>query len=318
MAKAASWGSKAVSDTVDESAKYDKEYYRALFEKRKEAPAVVPVRMALVGRENTAKTGLAVDLIRQNKPEGIISIFDFDNSAASTVNHNFADDENIQVFPIYDEADESLFNDDNTVKWHAVIDKVGRFANLLAEDIRENPDDHAGFVFDGGSTFMKWCEFSMNWMLQNRSRNKINVDDGDRFNQAEWRFRNQMCRDLINRMHSLPLQYGVFTFHLKDIRNYVDSGTGGKVLMTIGTRPDWVDGTQRMMSSQIFLTRYMKEADQAAGVMVDKALGKDEWEIRGIIEEMKGKNMEHLGTEHTVLNVKGGKISWTGLPFLEW
>ena len=167
MAKAASggWGSKAVSDTVDESAKYDKEYYRALFEKRKEAPSVVPVRMALVGRENTAKTGLAVDLIRQNKPEGIISIFDFDNSAASTVNHNFADDENIQVFPIYDEADESLFNDDNTVKWHAVIDKVGRFANLLAEDIRENPDDHAGFVFDGGSTFMKWCEFSMNWML---------------------------------------------------------------------------------------------------------------------------------------------------------
>ena len=88
--------------------------------------------------------------------------------------------------------------------------------------------------------------------------------------------------------------------------------------MTIGTRPDWVDGTQRMMSSQIFLTRYMKEADQAAGVMVDKALGKDEWEIRGIIEEMKGKNMEHLGTEQTVLNVKGGKISWTGLPFLEW
>ncbi len=314
---AATWGAKA-ADAVDETPKYGKEYYRALFDKRKATPSVVPVRMALVGRENTAKTGLAVDLIRQNKPKGLITIFDFDNSAASTVHHNFDKDENIQVIPIYDEGDESLFNDDNTVKWHAVIDKVGRFANLLAEDIKANPDDHAGFIFDGGSTFMKWCEFSMNWMLQNRSKNKINVEDGDRFNQAEWRFRNQMFRDIINRMHSLPLQYGFFTFHLKDIRNYVDSGTGGKVLMTIGSKPDWVDGTQRIMTSQVFLTRYMSKADQAAGVMADKSLGDNEWEIRGIIEEMKGKNMEHLGTENTVLNVKAGKIKWTGLPMLKW
>ena len=88
--------------------------------------------------------------------------------------------------------------------------------------------------------------------------------------------------------------------------------------MTIGSRPDWVDGTQRIMTSQVFLTRYMNKADQAAVGQVDKSLKDGEWEIRGIIEEMKGRNMEHLGTEHTILNVKGGKIKWSGLPMLEW
>jgi len=315
-----SWGAQAVSNAnpADAGSKYDAQYYRTLFEKNKAAKNLIPVRMALVGTENTAKTGLAVSIIRQNKPKGRITIFDFDNSATATVGHNFPDDDEIQVIPIYDEADESLFNDDNTVKWHAVIDKVGWFANLLAEDMRQNPEDHAGFVFDGGSTFLKWCEFGMNWMLQNRSKNSINVADGDRFNQAEWRFRNQMFRDIINRMHSLPVQYGMFTFHLKAIKNYVDGGGGSKVLMTIGQRPDWVDGTQRIVNAQIFLNRYMNKPDAAAGVKADKNLSDGEWEIRGVVEEMKGKNMELLGKEFVVLNVKGGKVSWNGIKDLQW
>ncbi len=314
-----SWGAKAVATAnPDAGSKYDAGYYRDLFERNKAAKNQIPVRMALVGTENTAKTGLAVSIIRQNKPKGRITIFDFDNSATATVGHNFPDDDDIHVIPIYDEADESLFNDDNTVKWHAVIDKVGWFANLLAEDMRQNPEDHAGFVFDGGSTFLKWCEFGMNWMLQNRSKNAINVADGDRFNQAEWRFRNQMFRDIINRMHSLPVQYGMFTFHLKAIKNYVDGGGGSKVLMTIGQRPDWVDGTQRIVNAQIFLNRYMNKPDPAAGVKADKSLSDGEWEIRGIVEEMKGKNMELLGKEFVVLNVKGGKVSWNGIKELQW
>ena len=315
-----SWGAKAVAtaNPSDAGSKYDAGYYRDLFERNKAAKNQIPVRMALVGTENTAKTGLAVSIIRQNKPKGRITIFDFDNSATATVGHNFPDDDDIHVIPIYDEADESLFNDDNTVKWHAVIDKVGWFANLLAEDMRQNPEDHAGFVFDGGSTFLKWCEFGMNWMLQNRSKNAINVADGDRFNQAEWRFRNQMFRDIINRMHSLPVQYGMFTFHLKAIKNYVDGGGGSKVLMTIGQRPDWVDGTQRIVNAQIFLNRYMNKPDPAAGVKADKSLSDGEWEIRGVVEEMKGKNMELLGKEFVVLNVKGGKVSWNGIKELQW
>ncbi len=310
-----SWGAKA-SDAAGEGPKYDADYYRNLYSTRRVTAA--PVRMALVGRENTAKTGLAVSIIRQNNPTGRITIFDMDNSASSTIHHAFPDDENIVVIPLYDEGDESLFNDDNTVQWHRVIDKMGWFSSMLAQEMREDPDAHAGFIFDGGSTFMKYCEFSMNWMLQNRSKNAINVADGDRFNQAEWRFRNQMFRDQINRLHSLPCQYGMFTFHLKDIRNYVDNGSGGKVLMSIGERPDWVDGTQRVMTSQVFLTRYMKKADQAAGVKADKKLDDGEWEIRGTIEEMKGKNMEQLGSEHVILNVKDGEVTWNGLSDLMW
>ena len=37
--------------------KYGAEYYRELFNKKRESHA--PIRMALVGKENTAKTGLA-------------------------------------------------------------------------------------------------------------------------------------------------------------------------------------------------------------------------------------------------------------------
>ena len=308
------WGATAESAKEAKSPKYDGDYYRDLFTTRRTTHA--PVRMALVGRENTAKTGLAVDLIRQTMPKGRITIFDLDNSAASTIRHAYPDDDDIHIIPLYDEADESLFNADNTVRWHAVIEKAGWYINMLAEDMRENPDDHAGFIFDGGSSFQKWCEFAMTWLLLNRSKNPIDVAQGDRFNQAEWRTRNQYFRDTISRLISLPCRFGCFTFHLKDIKNYVDNGSGGKVLMSVGERPDWVDGTQRMMNQQIFLTRYMKKGDQAAGVKSDKTLKDGEWVVKACIEEMKGKNMEYVGTTHTILTVKSGKVEWTGLPFL--
>ena len=103
-----SWGAKAVeSANPDSASKYDKDYYRSLFEKKKAAQTNIPVRLALVGTENTAKTGLGVSIIRQNNPDGLITIFDFDNSAAATIGHNFPDDENIRIIPIYDESDES-------------------------------------------------------------------------------------------------------------------------------------------------------------------------------------------------------------------
>ena len=90
------------------------------------------------------------------------------------------------------------------------------------------------------------------------------------------------------------------------------------VLMIIGYRPEWVYGTQSIMIHLIFFTLYMKKADAAAGVKSDKTLKDGEWAVRGIVEEMKGKNMELLGSEHTILSVKGGKVEWNGIPELEW
>ena len=86
--------------------------------------------------------------------------------------------------------------------------------------------------------------------------------------------------------------------------------------MTVGDRPDWDKGTMRKFSQQIFLNRYMKKADIAAGVKGDKKLADGEWAIRGTIEEMKGKHMEYVGTTHTILSIKDGKVEWTGLPFV--
>tara|TARA_R110000744_G_scaffold37680_3_gene86201 strand:- start:471 stop:1283 length:813 start_codon:yes stop_codon:yes gene_type:complete len=270
--------------------------------------------MALVGKENTCKTGLALDLAGAESGK-TITIFDFDNSAAETVAHLYPDAKNINIISLYDEGDESLFNEDNTTNWVALIDKVGWFVNLISEDINANPEEHGAFIFDGGSTFMKWCEFAMTGVLLRRGTIK---DEGDSFNQKEWRTRNQLFRDIINRVHALPLDKIYFTFHLKDNKTFVDVGGGSKGLVKIGEKVDWVEGTQRIVSQQIFLARYRKKANESSGVKGDDKLKEDEWVVRATIEEMKGRGMELVGTTHDVLSIKSKKVVWSGLPDLKW
>ena len=307
-----SWGKTATKEP--EAPKYGREHMRAMLERQKSRVNRTPVRMALVGKENTCKTGLALDLANVESGK-TITIFDFDNSARETVAHVYPKAKNIQVISLYDEGDESIFNEDNTTNWSALIDKVGWFVNLISEDITANPDNHEAFIFDGGSTFMKWCEFAMTSKLLERGTIK---EEGDSFNQKEWRTRNQLFRDIINRVHSLPIAKVFFTFHLKDHKTYVDVGGGSKGLMKIGEKVDWVDGTQRIVSQQIFLARYKNKADDAAGVKGDDTLDDNEWVVRGTVEEMKGRGMELVGTTYDILNIKGKKVVWKGLPDLKW
>jgi len=316
-----SWGNatKAVpAATVNPADKtaYDADYYKALFNNNQ--AKYRPVRMALVGRENTAKTGLALDLCRAEIEAGKkVVILDVDNSAKQTVDYLFPGKENVVVLPLFDEMDDSIFNEDNSVNYTALIDKVSWFTNIIADQIKDG-EEYGAVVFDGGSTFLKWCEQAMTYVLQNRSKNPVNPEDGDRFNQAEWRIRNKLFRDTIQRIHGLDVPKVFFTFHLKPIQEYVDNGSGGKVLMSVGERPEWEKGTMRCFSQQIFLTRFMKRPDPAAGVKGDKTLADGEWAVRANIEEMKGQHMEHLGESHTILSVKDKKVKWNGLPFLVW
>ena len=89
-------------------------------------------------------------------------------------------------------------------------------------------------------------------------------------------------------------------------------------MMKVGEKPEWDRGTMRLFSQQIFLSRYMKRADSAAGVKADASLKDGEWVVKATIEEMKGQHMEHLGETHTILKVANGGVEWTGLPFLKW
>ena len=306
------WGQSTTAEP--ETAKYGREHMRAVFERQKARMNRTPVRMALVGKENTCKTGLALDLsdVASGKT---VTVLDFDNSARETVAHLYPDAKNINVLSLYDESDEAIFNEDNTTNWSSLIDKVGWFVNLLSEDIQENPESHGAVIFDGGSTFMKWCEFAMTDKLLERGTIK---DEGDSFNQKEWRTRNQLFRDIVNRVHALTIDKVFFTFHLKDHKTYVDVGGGSKGLMKIGEKVDWVDGTQRIVSQQIFLARYRNKADDAAGVKGDDSLGEDEWVVRATVEEIKGKGMELVGSTHDILSIKGKKVKWNGIPDLKW
>jgi hypothetical protein len=290
-------------------------HYADLFNRKRERTQAI--RMALVGKENTAKTGTAIDLARQHVgADKQIIIFDVDNSAVQTVAANFPDDENIHVIPLYDELDDTIFNDDNSTNYTALIDKMGHFINIVAQKCRDG--EVGAVVMDGMSSFLKWCEHAMTDVLMNRSKNPVNVEDGDKFNQAEWRIRNQLFRDIANRAHQLPVDAVFFTFHLKDKKQFADVGNGQKGLMKIGEEPEWEKGTMRLFSQQLWMTRYTKKGDLAAGVKADPKLADGAWEIRASIEEMKGFNQEHLGTTHTVLSVKDGKVEWFGLPFLNW
>lgn len=296
-----------------------KAHYAELFNRKRERTQAI--RMAMVGKENTAKTGSAVDLALQHlksvgKEDAGVAIFDIDNSAIQTIAANYPDNDNIFVIPLYDELDDTIFNEDNSTNYTALIDKMGHFINIVAQKCRDG--EIGAVILDGMSSFLKWCEHAMTDVLMNRSKNPVNVEDGDKFNQAEWRIRNQLFRDIANRAHQLPVDAVFFTFHLKDKKQFADVGNGQKGLMKIGEEPEWEKGTMRLFSQQLWFTRYTKKGDLAAGVKADPSLDEGAWEIRCSIEEMKGFNQEHLGTTHTVLSVKDGNVVWTGLPFLKW
>ena len=293
---------------------YDREYYRNLLTAKQSQKTSQVHRMALVAHENACKTGLALSFLDNEIAAGKkVAIIDIDNSASSTVDYVYPDKDNIMIIPILDEADDSVYHDDNSVDHHALVNKTKWFINLLAEEIEEAPDTWGGIIFDGGSTFLKWCEFAMRQSLLEKG---VIENEDDSFNQKEWRERNRMNRDVLDRLHALPVGKIYNTFHLKAIQEYMDDGTGKKVLMTTGERPDWEKGTMRRFSQQIFLSRYMKKADLAAGVKGDKSLNEGEWCVRATIEEMKGQKMEFVGSTHTVLSVDNGKVTWFGLPFL--
>jgi len=307
------WGQQPQkADATPAKGGYDKDYYRNMFTNN--TAHSVPVRMALVAKENCGKTGLGVSIIRQVKPKGKIYVFDIDNSAQATLEAAYPDDKEIIVLPLLDERDDSIYNEDASVNYANLIDKMNFYVNIVADVVKE--EEVAGIIMDGGSTFLKWCEHAMTDVLLRRG---VIKEEGDSFNQKEWRTRNQLNRDVLTRLHGLPVPCVINTFHLKDVSNYVDNGSGGKVLMKIGERPDWDKGTMRLFSQQIFLSRYMKKADAAAGVKADPSLkNDDDWVVKGTIEEIKGKHMEHVGETHTILSVIKGEVKWTGLPFLTW
>jgi hypothetical protein len=295
---------------------YDAAYYAEQFNKRRTAQP--RTRMALVAKENCGKTGLALWLSRTEKDikDGKkVYIFDFDNSADQTVDHACPGDDNVFILNIFDETDDSIFHEDMSVNWLALIDKTQHFVNLIAKEVETDPKGIGAIIFDGGSTFMKWCEFAM---LESLKRKGIINDEGDSFNQKEWRERNRLFRDTITRVHGLNVAKVFFTFHLKDHKQYADLGNGQKGLMKIGEKADWVDGTQRLWAQQIWLGRFQKKGDAAAGVQSDKSLADDEWVIRAEVQEIKGRGMDLLGSEHTILTVKGGKVDWKGIPALRW
>ena len=183
-----SWANAKTEEVKQEETKatYDADYFRSLYAQGKTARGTLrPVRMALVGKENTCKTGLSMDLARAGNNDGMIHILDFDSSAENTVDYVCDGDDDVVIHRLFDELDESIFHEDNSTNWVALIDKVSWFVSMIAQDAKDGKV--AAVIFDGGSTFMKWCEFAMTESLLRRG---VIKEEGDGFNQKEWRERN--------------------------------------------------------------------------------------------------------------------------------
>ena len=220
------WGTQApqVTKTTEapQGVVYNEEYYRNIFKNNKSQS--VDLRMGLVGWENTAKTGLALSMMDAEIKAGKkVAVFDVDNSAKSTVDYIYPDAENIMVIPLHDETDDSIFDAENNVDYKALVDKTNWFVNILAEEVAANPDDWAGVVFDGGSTFLKWCEHAMRASLL--SRGIIETEDGT-FNQKEWRERISIKCNVLYMIQALLVPKVFFTFDLKLVLLYFDDVSG--------------------------------------------------------------------------------------------
>ena len=138
------WGTQAKPTTTPKTAepvnRFDESYYKNLFENN--TIKAITHRAAFVGHENTAKTGLALSCLRNEIEAGkTIYIFDIDNSAKSTVDHVFPDADNIVVLPLHDETDDSIFDEDNNVDYKALLDKTSWYVNILAEKVKNDPEE---------------------------------------------------------------------------------------------------------------------------------------------------------------------------------
>tara|TARA_A100001391_G_scaffold126408_2_gene86458 strand:+ start:9406 stop:10401 length:996 start_codon:yes stop_codon:yes gene_type:complete len=308
------WGQAQQSSATQlpaEDTQYGREYYANLLTQRREHH--FPIRISAVGKENTCKSSLLTEMALSITDKEV-AIIDVDNSAAQSILVNYPHEmHRIRIISVFDESDASLFNEDNTTNWVALVEKMAWYIRLIGEEVANG--NIGAVILDGCSTFLKWCEFSMTEVLLKRG---IIKEEGERFNQAEWRVRNQLYRDVINRAHQLQVPFVGYTFHLKDVKEWMDVGGGQKGLMKVGETPEWEAGTKRLFSQQIWLTRFSKEGDIAAGVAADNTLEENEWVVRATINEMKGMNQEHLGTTHDVLKVSNGNAEWFGLPFLKW
>ena len=111
-----------------------------------------------------------------------------------------------------------------------------------------------------------------------------------------------VCSRAFNRFCS-PNPLHLFTFHLKD-KKQLDIGNGTKAMMKVGEL--WTGWTEPNVSSATRPFSLHQERRQAAGVEADKSLGENDFVIRAVINEMKGRNMEHLGKTYDLLSVKGG------------
>ena len=93
---AAAWGQTKQESTPD--ATYGREYYASQYAVQRAGGR--PIRMSLVGKENTTKSGLSYTIARAHTDKKIV-VIDVDSSAENTL--DFIGDDNVQIITLFDE-----------------------------------------------------------------------------------------------------------------------------------------------------------------------------------------------------------------------
>lgn len=198
----------------------------------------------IYGEDDTAKTGIALELLTQNDIEEnkVVYVFDFDQSAVPLKKEFWDNLQNIVIInpTVFHESGKHIGETNST----ATINNTMEF--LLAIKL-EDPKTIAGIIIDGLDVVLKTCEFHM-------KEEELKIDFKDRPKQSDWWIRDKKYNAIVNLAKSLGVP-AIFITHTKDVKTYVKDDDGKSELQVTGSRIDWGDYTRGQMYQRLRATK---------------------------------------------------------------
>lgn len=248
--------------------------------------------MGLWGLNDSLKSGIAIDCRskKQIKNHELVFVIDLDDANRTLWKNHWDSSEDIRVMnpTVWQESSEGGRREidyDRTLKViHSIISKID---GMLKKDAKI-----AGVVFDGLDKLLDNAENTM------RLDKQLEIDEGVTF--AFWRRRNKYFLDIMKATKSLSCAR-YFVTHSKMKQRKKTNQAGQEVVVKEWEEPDW----HKSVADELWQIIYCQKTEDAEGDTTYSAK----------VEKSKG-NPELVGSLHTTMTVKNGKVKFTGLPFL--
>ena len=246
----------------------------------------------LWGLNDTLKSGNSIDCRskKQIKDHALVMVIDLDDANETIWEDHWDSSPDIRVMnPTVwkkSEVDEKREIDyDKTLKViHAIVAGI--------EDMIKNGTEVAATIFDGLDKLLDNSENTM------RMDKQLEIDEGVTF--AFWRRRNKYFLDIVKATKSLTCAR-YFITHSKKVQKKKTNQAGQEVVVKEWEEADWHKSVPDEMWQVITCHKEENlDGDTTYSAKVVKFKGRPEL----------------VGSTHTTMTVKNGKVKFRGLPFL--